>query len=60
MTTKAKTGSYFLPITHSGMQGAAVFIDAKVFSSQRLVRKIDKISVNEFIRVKERFVKIFE
>ena len=41
LTTKAKTGSYFLPITHSGMQRVAVFIDAKVFSSQRLVRKID-------------------
>jgi mRNA interferase MazF len=53
LTTKTKVGSYFVSIRYGATDGVAVLVDSKVLSSKRLIRKIGKISIEDFKKVKE-------
>ena len=53
LTSKERTGKFYIKITHSKGSAWAMLTQMKTFSSKRLLRKIGMISEEDFAKIQE-------
>lgn len=58
LTTKIKSGNYFVPIEINNTKSVAILSQLKVLDSKRLIRRIGKLTENETHLIKNRLYKI--
>ncbi|MFH1947370.1 MAG: type II toxin-antitoxin system PemK/MazF family toxin [Candidatus Magasanikbacteria bacterium] len=54
LTSKNKTGKYYFQIEHNNKKYSIILSQLRLVSSKRLLRKIRKISPEEFVKIKEK------
>ena len=59
VTTKKRTGSWYVPFMHKGINETAMLMQARLFSYKRLDRKMGELDNIDFRNVKEAFLSLF-
>lgn len=58
-TTKAKSGSWYVPFTVSGTEEIAIISQARTYSYKRLGERIGSLDKDEYKKIKEAFISLF-
>ena len=59
LTSKLKFGSWYVSVAHNGIIRTAILAQARALDSRRLIRKMGRVSDNEFKKIKERFIDFY-
>lgn len=60
LTSKEKSGSFYRLVHYGESIGNACLSQLRVFSTKRLIRKIDVVTGDEFIELQETFARFFK
>jgi mRNA-degrading endonuclease toxin of MazEF toxin-antitoxin module len=56
LTSQVKIGKYYTPVTLGEITSYATLSQAKTISSKRLSRKIGRISIEEYLKIKTAYI----
>jgi len=59
LTSKAKTGSWYVPLNLHGRNQVAIISQVRLISTKRLYQKIGTIEEHDFTRIKQAFLKLY-
>lgn len=59
LTSKNKTGTWFVPITIHSTTSQVILSQVRVFDVRRLTTKIAQLDTNDFEEVRRRFIKFY-
>ena len=58
-TTKKRTGTWYTPFVHQGIDETAMLSQARIFSYKRLDKRMGTLDGKDFKNVKEAYVRLF-
>ena len=59
LSTKIKTGTWYIPITHRGIKCVAVLSQVRVLSAKRILEKYGELDRNDREKVREGFILLY-
>lgn len=60
LTSKIKEGVYYHKIKLHGRESSVILSQSKAFSAKRLIRKIGKVTSEQFIKIEESYIKLIK
>ena len=60
VTTKKRTGSWYVSFSHKGIQETAMLSQARTVSYKRLDRKMGRLDDTDFRTIKEAYIRLFD